>query len=239
MQTHAEPAIVAAAERQMQVWARTAEIEDRAMRSRELQQIAEGIRPYLALSREEGAGGSEIAELIGKELGWDVLDRNLLDRVAERYHLSRPMLELVDETRSNWVHDVLGTWMDRQVVPAEKYVIHLTHVVLSAARRDNVVLVGRGAQFLLPREKGLAVRLIAPRKFRVRQVMQRDGLDEAGACRLIEERDRGRREFVQRFFRRDIDDAHLYDAVLNVERFGLEATARYILAALEQHVLRR
>ncbi len=227
-----EPKILAAAERQMQAWARRTEIEDRAEHAKELERLAASVKDYLALSREEGAGGSEIAQSLGGTLGWEVLDRNLLDRVAERFRDSRTMLELVDEKCSNWVYDVLGTWMERNVVSSEKYVTHLIHVVLAAARRGNVVLVGRGAQFLLPPEKGLAVRIIAPLRYRVRQTMQREGLDESAARRFIEQKDLGRREFVRRHFHHDIDDPHLYDLVINVERIGHQGAVEQIHAAL-------
>ncbi len=233
-QIRMEPTILAAAERQAQFWARTAEIEDRTIRLQSRRRLAEGVQTYLAISREEGAGGSEIAQAAGKALGFDVLDRELLDRVAERYHLSRPMLKLVDETRSNWIHDVLGTWMDRNVVTSEKYLVHLAHVVLAAVREKKLVLVGRGAQFLLPREKGLAVRIVASLEYRTEQVMRREQLGKADARRLIEELDAGRREFVQRFFHRDIDDPHVYDLVINVERIAVQAAVKQIVLAMDR-----
>ena len=230
-QTREEPKILAAAERQMQTWVRTAEIEDREIRVQDAKRLADRIKPHVTISREEGAGGSEIAQSLGKRLGWDVLDKNLLDRVAEQFHLSRPMLELVDETESNWFHDVLGTWMDRKVIPTEKYVVRLTCVVLAAANVASLILVGRGTQFLLPAEKGLAVRVIAPLKYRVDQIMQRENLAKAEAERLIEERDRGRSEFVERYFHHDIDDPHLYDLTINVERVGLDRAVEVIARA--------
>jgi len=231
-QIREEPKILAAAERQMQIWARTDEIASRAIRMQQGRRIVDRIRPYIAFSREEGTGGSEIAQAVGEQLGWEVLDRELLDRVAKRFHLSRPMLQIVDETHSNWVHDVLGTWMDRQVIPTEKYVVHLACVVLGAAHHGSLVLVGRGAQFLLPREKGLAVRLVAPLTYRVGQIMQRENLSRVEAERLICQRDDGRREFVLRYFRRDIDDPHLYDLTINVERIGIAGAAEMVIRAL-------
>ncbi|MEE8451950.1 MAG: cytidylate kinase-like family protein [Thermoguttaceae bacterium] len=230
-QTREEPEILAAAERQMQTWVRTAQIEDRAIRTRHSRRLVDRVEPYIALSREEGAGGSEIAQAVGRQLGWEVLDRNLLDRVAERFHLSRPMLEIVDETRINWVHDVLGSWMDRQVIPTEKYVVRLACVVLAAARDASLVLVGRGTQFLLPREKGLTVRIVAPLKYRIDQVMRRENLSKVEAGQLIEERDCGRREFVERYFHHDIDDPHLYDLTINVQRMGIARAAEMIAEA--------
>ena len=227
-----DPRILAAAELQMQAWARTQEIKDRVLRRQAIDRLAGEVQTCVCLSREEGTRGSEVARLLGAKLGWDVFDKNLLDRTAKQYHLSRFMLELVDETQSNWVHDVLGTFVDRKVVSHEKYVAHLGHVVLAAARRGHAIFVGRGAQFLLPRDKGLAVRLIAPMSFRVAEVMRREHLDEAGARQFIDECDLGRHEFVERHFHHDIDDPHLYNLVVNVEQLDPASAADQILAAL-------
>jgi hypothetical protein len=233
-QTREEPKILAAAERQMQAWVLAAEIEGRAIRAEGPHRLVEHLGRYLSISREAGAGGSRIAHLVGQELGWEVLDKDLLDRVAERFRCSRGMLELVDETQSSWVYDVLGTWMDRKLITHDKYVVYLGRVVLAAVRQGNVVLVGRGAQFLLPRDKGLAVRIIAPKKYRVEQIIQREGLSQADACRLICEIDRGRREFAMRYFHQDIDDPHLYDLVINVQQLGPTGAAEQILAAMRR-----
>jgi cytidylate kinase len=233
-QTREEPKILAAAERQMHAWALTEEIEGRALRAEGPHRLAERLGPYVAISREEGAGGSQIAQEVGRELGWEVLDKSLLDRVAGRYGLSRSMLELVDETQNSWAYDLLGSWMDRRIISHDKYMAHLSRVVLAAAGRGNVVLVGRGAQFLLPREKGLAVRIIAPRKYRIQQIMQRERLSQSAARRLMDARDRGRSEFARRYFHQDIADPHLYDLVVNVERLGPAAAVKQIVAAISR-----
>jgi cytidylate kinase len=187
---------------------------------------------FLTISREAGAGGSEIAAIVGKRLGWEVLDKNLLDKVAERFNIDRSMLNLVDETHSNWVYDVLGSWMDSKVIPHETYVSQLSRVILAAARQSNFIFVGRGARFLLPREKVLAIRLIASKAFRLKRIRQYHKLSEADARRHMHEVDQGRREFVQRFFHHDITDPHLYDLVINTESLGIECAAEEIIAAM-------
>jgi hypothetical protein len=232
--TREEPKIVAAAERQMQAWERAREIADRAVRPDRGPPLAGQLGPYVTISREAGACGGEVAEKLGEKLGWEVLDKGLLDRVAHRFHLSRPMLDLVDEVSYNWAFDILGTWLDRRFIPSEKYVAHLGRVVRAAARRGHVILVGRGAHFLLPRESGLAVRLLAPEKWRVAQIMRRLQCDADHARRWIRETDEGRREFAQRYFHHDIADPHLYDLVINTERVGLEGAAEQIIAAIPQ-----
>jgi hypothetical protein len=235
-QTREEPKIVAAAERRMHAWAMTEETAAQSVRERRIDQPH---RPrlgrYITISREAGAGGSEIADLVGRELGWEVLDKNLLDRVADRFRLPRPMLELVDETTANWAYDILGAWMDRKIIPHEKYVVHLSQVVMAAARRGNVVFVGRGAHFMLPRDQGMAVRLIAPAKYRLARLVSQTGMSEAAARQFVTEADRGRRDFVERFFHCDIADPQLYDLVINVEHLGLAGAAECIVAAYRRN----
>jgi cytidylate kinase len=189
---------------------------------------------YVTISREAGAGGGEIARLVGDRLGWKVFDKNLLDQVAERFHESRLMLDLVDETPNNWAFDVFGTWMDRSVITHQRYTAHVTRVIQSLARRASGVFVGRGAQFLLPAAQTLAVRVVAPERLRLERIMKLERLAAADARQFIEETDRGRREFIERFFRHDIADPRLYDLVVNVAHFGLAGAAELILAGLRQ-----
>jgi cytidylate kinase len=88
--------------------------------------------------------------------------------------------------------------------------------------------------FLLPRDRGLAVRVIAPEKYRIEEFMRREQLNEQQARRRIHELDRGRREFVQWFSGKDVADPQLYDMVLNVGRLGPAAVADLIVAAHRQ-----
>ncbi len=229
-----EPRIAAAAERQMQAWSRSAEIAQSKLRQPCEPAGAGEIQPYVALSREEGCGGEEVAELLGRRLGWEVLDKNLLDHIAQRYQLSRSMLEMLDETPGNWAYDTFGSWFDRGLVTHDKYVSLLCRVVLAAARRASVVLVGRGAQFMLPREKGLAVRLVAPVSWCVARVMREQGLSAAEAYRHICRVNARRRDFVRRFFHRDIDDPRLYDLAINMATVGPQAAAGLVIETMQQ-----
>jgi cytidylate kinase len=231
-QTRERPEILAAAERTMHAWALSKELKDREDRSRLAKPAAQRALKYVAISREIGAGGSDVGQALSQRLGWPVFDRNLLDCIAEHFNLPRMMLDLVDETHASWVYDVLGTWMDRKIVPHEKFVACLSRIIAEAARRGNGVFVGRGAQFLLPRQDTLTVRLIASPEYRLRQIMSRLGMNEPEARTHIREVECGRREFVERFFHRDLTDPHLYDLVINVERSGIEKAVNEIAAAI-------
>src|SRR5271166_2490097 len=102
-QRHDEPRLVAAAERQMRTWAHFAEQQDPAAERRYHDQELQATRLFVTIARQAGASGSEIARLLGRKLGWEVYDRNLLDLVSQRFHELRLMLDLVDETHGNWI----------------------------------------------------------------------------------------------------------------------------------------
>ncbi len=162
---HQDTRIAAFAEGQMRTWGRLQETASRAAnRQKPGPSLARAVE-FVAVSREAGADGAAIARMVGERLGWKVYDGNLLDQVAQRYKESRLMLDLVNETESNWVYDVLGTWMDRQIIPHEKYAVQVGRLIQAVARNGSAVFVGRGAQFVLPRPQTFAVRVVAPEAF--------------------------------------------------------------------------
>jgi cytidylate kinase len=231
---HQDARIAAFAEGQMRTWGRQQETAAGTARHQEFDQATARGVCYVTISREAGAEGAIVARLLGERLGWEVYDTNLLDQVAQRYHESRLMLDLVDETESNWVYDVLGTWMDRQIIPHEKFVVQVNRMIQILARTGKAVFVGRGAQFLLPRSKTLAVRIVASEAFRAQRIRQRDNIGLQEALNWIRRTDRGRREYILRFFHQDINDPHLYDIVVNAERLGPAGAADEILHAVRR-----
>ena len=112
------------------------------------------IHPYIAISRESGVDAGEIATLVAKKFGWKVFDRELLDYMAEHYNWSRVALDYVDERTASWFHETFGKWLDQQMVTQAEYVSRLGKIVLLAAQHESNVFVGRGAQFILPRDRG-------------------------------------------------------------------------------------
>ena len=222
-----------AAKLRLERWLLSPGLREHMQRAREVKKpTATGA--YLTVSREAGSSGTELARLIGQRLGWDVLDKELLDFMTERYRMPHEMLEAVDETRANWVHDMLGSFFDARVVSHDNYVVHLERIVHLAALHGNVVFIGRGAQAFLPRSHGLAVRVIAPRKQRVDHIMQRHNLSHERAAALINEVDSARRQFCERHFHHDPASAEEYDLLINMGRMTLDEAADAVIAALRK-----
>ncbi len=215
------------AERQLRSWAIGLETRQRLEHQKKSPQQL--IHPYIAISRKAGVDAGEMAKTLAQKLGWKTLDRELLDYMAEHYQWSRVALDYVDERTASWFHDTFGKWLDQQMVSQAEYVSRLGKIVLLAAQHESHVFVGRGAQFILPRDLGLTVRMIAPLKQRINRVMERQQCSRQVAEKFISETDAGRADFVRRYFQRDVADPRLYDVVLNLEHTSREAAVDLIL----------
>jgi cytidylate kinase len=142
------------------------------------------------------------------------------------------VLELVDETTTNWITEIFGNWLHPASVSQMQYVCSLSRVILMAARMGKVIYVGRGAQFVLPHDRGLSVRIIAPLKYRVQQIMERRHLGFEDARDYVVKTDAGRQECALQYFHHEIANPHLFDLVVNVEKFGPQCAAHLITDAL-------
>jgi len=224
------PKVIDAAERQIRQWLLAHQGQGRAGRTANAGRPA-NVGPYLAISREAGTGGSRIARLVGEMIGWEVLDRELLEGMAERY-LTSPVLELAEENNNHWIPDIFGHWIYPGSVAQTQYMLRLRRVILMAARAGRVIYVGRGAQLVLPHQRGLSVRLIASLGYRVQQIVERRHLSYDEARDYVEKTDARRQEYTRQNFHRDIADPHLFDMMVNVERIGPQCTAHLIAGAL-------
>jgi cytidylate kinase len=133
------------------------------------------VGPCLFVSRETGAGGGEIARRAAECLNWHLLDKEVLDQLSSQYGTSRVMLDVVDEKKVDWLADILNGWIEGNGFSQLTYVHRLHRLFVAAAKGGNVVIVGRGARFMLPKGTGFSVRIIAPLQERINRVVARRG----------------------------------------------------------------
>jgi cytidylate kinase len=187
----------------------------------------------IALSREAGANGSQVARAVGEQLGWVVYDRELLQQVASEMGLRASLLEGVDERTKNWLQKYLqGLSLAAPVVSEIGYVRHLVETLLSLAAHGECVIVGRGAAQVLPAATTLRVRLVGPVADRVGTLQQRLGITPEEATRQVARIDGERARFIKDHFRKDPADAAQYDLVVNATRFSRSECAALIVEAL-------
>jgi cytidylate kinase len=201
-------------------WAEIRQEVAAALRSGHSDEAEFHMRDFITVNGDYAAGNHELGRRLGERLGWPVADRELIDMVAEHYHLPGAALELLDEEQSNWVRDVLGDFMPTQVVNRDSYVSHLGKVIKLLAMRGRVVLVGHAAQYFLPRRGGLRIRVVAPLDLRLERVMADEGVGADEARKIVAGHDRKHAQFVEHYFGQDVSDENGYDLVINTRLLG-------------------
>ncbi|MCJ7750132.1 MAG: cytidylate kinase-like family protein, partial [Armatimonadetes bacterium] len=102
-----------------------------------------------------------------------------------------------------------------------------------------VLIVGRGAAFVLTDPGTLHVRVVAPMPCRVARLVQRKGLFKAEAQRLLRASDEARDRFVRQSFDADIDAPCHYDITLNTAELRFEDAVEIVLLAARRKSRRR
>jgi cytidylate kinase len=190
--------------------------------------------PYLLISREKGAGGNTVAQRVGGQLGWQVFDDRIVDEIAKQAHVSRQLIESLDERDRNTIHDIVGRLLKPHEIGQSGYVVYLKQVVLTLGHQGDVVIVGHAAQYLLPNRFGLSVRMVAPIEARIRRVADKAHLSLDAARAEVERTDRERVRLVRRQFGRNVADPLTYDLIINTAAITVEAAAEIVMTALQR-----
>ena len=190
--------------------------------------------PYLTVSREKGAGGNAVAKLVGRRLGWQVFDNEIVDEIAEKAHIRRQLIESLDERDQATIQDMIGQLLNPEEIGTSGYLVYLKQVVLTLGHQGNVVIVGHAARFILPAQFGLSVRMVAPIEVRTRRIADKARLSLKAARVEVERTDRERVKSVRRHFGHDVTDPLNHDLIINTAALSVEAAAEVVVTALQR-----
>jgi cytidylate kinase len=190
--------------------------------------------PYLLISREKGAGGNTIARLVGKRLGWQVFNNEIVDEIAQQAHVRRQLIESLDERDQATIQDAIGQLLDPRKIGTSGYLGFLKQIVLTLGHQGDVVIVGRGAQFILPGQFGLRVRMVAPIEVRIRRIADKARLSLKAARVEVERADRERVKLIRRRFGHDVTDPLSHDLIINTTGVNIETAAEVVVTALQR-----
>jgi cytidylate kinase len=199
----------------------------------------------MTISRQFGAGGSEVAARVARALDWRLVDNELIERVAARAGLAPEDVAQLEERVSTFIERLARTLVaatPELVVPPEAGgtasslsdddLVRVTELVVEeVAAEGKVVLVGRAAPAVLARERdAIHLKVVAPREWRVRAAAERLGVSMAEAATVTDETDKMRARYHRQHYQRDWSDPVNYHMVLNTAALGLDGAAEVVVA---------
>jgi cytidylate kinase len=202
----------------------------------------------ITIEREYGCGGGEIAQLVAQRLGWKLWDQLLTEEIAKLANCPKSVVEAREERNDPLYYRLFKSFMrgsfegslnapKLNLVDSETIVKITRSVVEHAAKKGNCVIVGRGSQqFLKTRQDTLRVFLYAPREEKVRRLLAR-GKSEKEAQELVDDVDRERADFIQKYFNVEWPDRVVYHSMMNTT-IGDECVANMILSLVQTYEAR-
>jgi len=186
----------------------------------------------ITISRELGSLGTIIGEQVAEQLGYDLIDENIIEGVFRQYGLTK---------FTDLYHSIPRLW-DIANVTNLLVVSMLNETFQALAQRGRVVIMGRGGFATLSGYTDvLKVRIQAPLSVRVERVMEKEGeADQQLAEEWVQKDDKMRRNFVQLFYDKRWDLETHYDLVLDTGTISAEMAIEWTVKAaraLEQKEL--
>jgi cytidylate kinase len=198
-----------------------------------------GLRPWVAVSREFGAGAEEAARIIARDLGYQIFEHEIIDFMARESDFRRGTLEALDEKVQSGISLYVESLLHGHALSRSDFRRHLLQVVLGIGTHGHAVIVGHGATHILEPSGGLRVRFVAPFETRVAKVAEQRNLEQHDARELVLRTDREHERAIRTDFDCDVHDPSNYDVTINTAAFGYEGAARLAEAALREKMAGR
>jgi len=182
----------------------------------------------LTISREYGSGGREIGQAVTKALQYEYVDK---DKMLADIRATGPKWE-------QWARDLdehcPSVW-EKYDWSFRGFAALIQSVILTYALKDNVVIMGRGGNFLLKDIScAFRARVVAPMDVRIERIMKREGLDKDTARWLCEKTDRERSCFTHSIYGKRWDVPSEYDAVLDAGRQSINELVQLVMEELQK-----
>jgi cytidylate kinase len=192
--------------------------------------------PVITLAMEPGSGGSIIAAKIAERLEFDYFHRDIVEKIAKTAKIRSRVVKTLERERLTGVKDFISSLVEDQYIHPDTYLRHLLVVVSAIANHGRAVIVGRGANFILPAEDIFAVRVICPLEKRVREVALTHRVPIEKAKRRVIQRQSRRKAFVRHSFNKDISNPIHYDLTINTGKMSIESAVEAVIGAVMARV---
>jgi len=183
----------------------------------------------IAIEREFGCGGSDIAKLLAQRLGWKLWDHELTQEIARLTKSSPEAVEDMEWRRDPAMYRVFVSFLrgafegglpptNRLALLDARRIASVSESAINQALAAGpCVIVGRGSQFFLRDRKDVfRTFLYASRDYKIHRLICA-GTPEQTAIEQVDTTDRDRAAFVKRYLKREWPGHHLFNAMFSTE----------------------
>ena len=201
----------------------------------------------ITISRQFGAGGKTLGKMIADKFGYTFADSEIIKMVAEMANVSTHFVETVEKEAGGKFSKFISRTVskplvervlkdERGYIDEEIYLDYLVLIIAQMADDGDVVILGRGSQYILnDHPDAYHVLLIDEFKSRVQFMQSHYDLSESRAASVVKGEDKRRKSLYQKLGKTDYDNPFLYHLVLNMSRVNLDKALQLVCDLVGSH----
>lgn len=199
----------------------------------------------ITIARGFGSGGKQIGLALSKQLGIPCYESQILSMASNYSGINKDLFFQVDEKLRGYhliKRLMKSANKDDIVEPTDKSFISDVNlyniqakIIKELAKQQSCIIIGKCANHLLrDYENTVSVYIEAPRAFCVKNVIERLGVTEEEAHRMIYQTDRYRADYYKYYTGGETwTNLVLYDMTLNSDRMGMDKCTELIIQYLK------
>lgn len=191
----------------------------------------------ICIGRQLGSGGHDIGRMLALDFQAKYYDREILNLAAKESGFSERFFEQNDE-RKGFLRSLFNIQTphlggDGSIYRSSNTQDNLfqfqSEAIKKAATQESCVFVGRCADYILRDQPNLVtVFITAPLEFRIRQVMNKEGITETMALKKIQQGEDQRANYYNYYTGKKWGHATGYDLCIDSSILGLTTTEKFI-----------
>jgi cytidylate kinase len=194
----------------------------------------------ITISRQTGAGGSALGKMIADELGYAFADWAIVDRVAKEANVSPHWVETMEKEAGGKFTRFIAKMVSRPLaerilkdehayIDEQLYLDYIVLIISQIAEEGNVVIIGRGSQYILnDHPDAYHILLINDLESRVQFTLKQYSLPQAKAFQVVQREDKRRMNLYRKLGKTDYYNSRLYHLVLNMGKINLQHALKMV-----------
>ncbi|MGB7920285.1 MAG: cytidylate kinase-like family protein [Desulfobacterales bacterium] len=195
----------------------------------------------ITISRQFGAGGKTVGKMVADKLGYTFADDDIIQMVAEAANVSPHWVESIEKEAGGKLSRIVSSMVSKRLVDRilkdergyldeRLYLDYLVVIIAQIAEEGNVVILGRGSQYILgDHPDAHHVLLINNVENRVKFMMEHYDFSESRAAQVVNREDKRRLNLYRKIGKTDYDNPALYHLVLNMAKINMQTGVKLIL----------
>lgn len=197
----------------------------------------------ITIARQYGSGGKTIGEMLGKRLGIEYYDKDLIRLASEESGINAGLFMNADEkVKTSALFRAINKAKVGEVISPDSSDFtkpqnlfnYQAKIIRELASEQSCVIIGRCADYILrDYDNVLSVFVHAPKDFCMEMAAKKHSMSEKELEKFIQKTDKERSEYYKFYTGREWSDARNYDLCLNSSKLGFEKCVDEIIAYMD------